>query len=71
MTRTQESGLFAAKQFGAEYQANPGSSRAEYLDASAHYFGQDKESFTDLTKEEKAACLQAFEKGIKAEKEFQ
>lgn len=56
---------------GAEYQANPGSSRREYLDNSAYYFGEDKETFADLSLEEKEICLNAFQAGIVAEKASQ
>jgi len=53
---------------GAEYQANPGSSMREYLDNSAYYFGEDKESFSDLSENEKAICRKAFNEGIAIER---
>lgn len=59
-------GEFAATQFGAGFQANPGSSRSEYLDSAAWYFG--KESFSQLTAEEKSACRGAFQVGINKER---
>lgn len=71
MKRSPTNGLIAAKQFGAEYQANPGSSRREYLDSSAYYFGEDKECFSDLSQEEKSALLKAFQEGINEEKSHQ
>jgi len=69
--RNHEMGIFAAKQFGAEFQANPGSSRKDYLDSSAYYFREDVESFSQLNDTEKAACLAAFNEGIDAERKFQ
>jgi len=66
--RNKDRGIFAAKQFGAEYQANPGSSRREYLDSAAYYFRQDVESFSQLTPEEREACQKAFREGIDAER---
>jgi hypothetical protein len=70
-TRSKERGIFAARQFGAEHQANPGSSRREYLDSSAYYFRDGVESFSQLTDEEKEACRSAFQKGVAAERLLQ
>jgi len=67
MKRCPENGPIAAKYMGAEYKANPGSSRREYLDNSAYYFGEDKESFSDLSEDEKAICRKAFNEGIAIE----
>lgn len=64
-----EKGVEAARYFGAEFQANPGSNRQEYLDSCANYFGKD--CFRDLGPKEKGACRDAFNAGIKAEKELQ
>lgn len=68
MKRCPENGPKAAKEMGAEHQANPGSSRREYLNDAAYYFGDDKEKFSDLSEEEKTACREAFEAGVAAEK---
>jgi len=69
--RNKERGIFAARQLGAEYQANPGSSRREYIDSAAYYFRDGVESFSDLTAEEKEACRTAFQEGIAAENKLQ
>jgi hypothetical protein len=66
--RGPERGAFAARQFGAEWVANPGSSRQEYLNDSAYYFGEDKEKFSDLSADEKAVCLREFNAGAAAER---
>jgi len=60
--RGMKEGIFAAEQFGAEFQANPGSSRFEYVESAAWYFG--KESFSELSQVEKIACRSAFVRGI-------
>jgi hypothetical protein len=60
-------GVFAARQFGAEFKANPGSSRMEYLNDAAWYFGEGK-TYSTLTAEEKAALLKAFAEGERAER---
>lgn len=62
-------GKFAARSFGAEYQANPGSSRTDYLNDAAWYFG--KEKISELNEEERKALYEEFAAGIKAEKEAQ
>jgi len=64
-----EEGIFAAKQFGAEFQANPGSSRQEYRENAAWYFG--KESVSELTTEEALALNTGFYEGIRREKSLQ
>lgn len=69
--RGMKEGAFAAHQFGAEHQANPGSSRNSYLNDSAFYFREGVESFAQLTDEEKAICRREFEAGIAAEKALQ
>jgi hypothetical protein len=69
--RNPEAGARAAHYMGAEYAANPGSSRMEYLDSAAWYFGSDKESRSDLTPEEKTILHREFQKGIEAERATQ
>ena len=71
MERNYEAGIKAAFQMGAEYQANPGSSRMEYINNAAWYFGPDKESQKDLTPEERDALRKAFREGQAAERELQ
>lgn len=56
---------------GAEYQANPGSSRREYLDSAAYYFGPDKEKVSDLNDEERVILFREFQAGKDAEKALQ
>jgi hypothetical protein len=63
-------GVFAARQFGAEFVANPGSSRMEYLNDAALYFGEGK-TYSTLTSEERQALQKAFAEGMKAEKDCQ
>ncbi len=69
--RNAKQGAFAARQMGAEFQANPGSSRGEYLDSSAFYFREGVESFSQLTDEEKTICRREFNAGIAQEKSLQ
>jgi len=64
-------GQRAAYNFGAEFQANPGSDMKEYKDNAAFYFRPDVEEFKDLTLEEKHALLTAFRQGREAEKALQ
>ncbi len=71
MKRCPENGPIAARAMGAEHQANPGSSRREYLDNAAYYFGEDKESFSDLSEEQKAICKSAFNEGIAIERSLE
>lgn len=71
MERNYEAGIKAARYMGAEYQANPGSSRMEYIDSAAWYFGPDKECQKDLTKEEREALHKAFREGQAAERDLQ
>lgn len=61
-----DEGVKAARYFGTEFQANPGSDMDEYLSDCASYFGFD--SFMEMPAKEKAACLAAFNEGIKAER---
>ena len=61
-----EKGRAAAYYFGAEYTANPGSSRLEYMSDCAFYYG--KERYSDLSLEEKNEIQQAFNEGCAAEK---
>jgi hypothetical protein len=53
-----EEGAKAAKSFG--------SSRMEYLESAAFYYG--KQSYRELSNEEKQACQAAFNAGVAAEK---
>jgi hypothetical protein len=64
-------GARAARQFGAELQANPGENRRDYLDSAAWYFREGVERFSQLTEEEKTICRTEFEAGIAAEKALQ
>lgn len=63
-------GVEAARYFGSEFQANPGSDKMEYLDAIADYFREDA-TWKDLTNKEKEAAKEAFRKGVEAEKRLQ
>ncbi len=56
---------------GAEYQANPGSSKPKYMDAAAYYFRDDVELLEDLTPEEKEILINEFNIGIDIEKKHQ
>lgn len=69
--KSKEAGARAARQFGAEYQANPGSSRMEYLDSAACYFREGVDRVKDLDKEESAILFREFKEGMKAERECQ
>jgi hypothetical protein len=69
--RNKEIGAKAAREMGAEYQANPGSSRIEYLNDSAYYFRDGVEKLSDLTPEEREICQREFAAGIAAEKACQ
>ena len=64
-----ENRRWCARQMGAEYQANPGSSRGEYLASAAFYYG--KETFAELSKEDRDDLLSGFNEGIRAEKALQ
>jgi hypothetical protein len=64
-------GAKAAFQFGAEYQANPGSSRMEYLDDAAKDFREGVETIADLSADEKKACFAEFNRGVETEKSLQ
>jgi hypothetical protein len=61
-----EKGRAAAYYFGAEYTANPGSSRMEYMNDCAFYYG--KERYRDLSMEERNEIQNAFNEGCAAEK---
>lgn len=69
--RNSEQGPKSARYMGAEWAANPGESRKEYLDSAAYYFGEDKETFYELSPDEKSACLTAFNEGVAAERALQ
>lgn len=64
-----DKGVRAARECGAEWQANPGESKSEYLNSAAFYFGKD--SFRELSPDERAACRNAFDEGVKAERKCQ
>jgi hypothetical protein len=64
-----EEGVRAARYMGTEFQANPGSSRREYLDSSAWYFGYD--TYAEMPDKERQACAESFNAGVKAERELQ
>ena len=70
-TRNEQAGAKAAFAFGAEYQANPGSSRREYLDSAAYYFGPDFEKVSDLSENQKEVLFREFQAGIAREKSLQ
>jgi len=65
-----EEGVEAARYFGSEYQANPGSDQLEYFDSIADYFRKDA-LWSDLSSKEKQAAREAFKKGVEAEKRCQ
>ena len=58
----------AAKEFGAEYQANPGSDRMEYLDSIAFYVREGVHFWKDLNQSEKIVLINEFNLGVEAEK---
>lgn len=62
-----DQGVFAARQFGAEFIANPGSSRMDYLNDAAFYFGEGK-TYSKLTPDERKALNKAFTEGEQAER---
>lgn len=59
-------GQEAARYFGAECEANPGSSWSDYAEDCASYYGKSK--WRDLTPDEKAEALAAFNAGRKDER---
>jgi hypothetical protein len=67
---TRAKALETARYFGAECQANPGSSFSEYASDIALRFGKGKE-WSDLTEEEKTAARAAFSQGREEEKALQ
>jgi acyl-CoA reductase-like NAD-dependent aldehyde dehydrogenase len=67
--RDLEEAVAAARYFGAEYQANPGSSRSEYMESIAMKLGQER--WFSLTPEQRRVCGNAFEEGRRAEKKLQ
>lgn len=58
-----------AREMGAEFQANPGSSRREYLDSAAYYFGWD--TYAEMPADAKLVCMNAFLDGVNAERALQ
>ena len=69
--RDFERGIKVAVSFGAECQANPGTSIKDYLEDMAFYSGDDDMVFNNLPKEQQNALIIEFNKGIKAEKKYQ
>lgn len=69
--RSFERGVKVAYSFGAECQANPGTSIKDYLEDLAFYSGDDDMVFKNLPKEHQNALIIAFNKGIEAEKKCQ
>jgi hypothetical protein len=67
---TKKRALETARYFGAECQANPGSSFSEYASDIALRFGKGKK-WSDLTKEEMAAARAAFSQGREEERALQ
>jgi hypothetical protein len=67
--RGKKEGASAARYFGSEYQANPGSSRRDYLNDSAWYFGVD--DYKKLSPEDREVCDREFAAGIAAERKLQ
>jgi hypothetical protein len=66
---TPESGLRNAKYFGAECQANPGSTFSEYKDDIAVYYGFN--FWDEMPKSIKDEAIQAFNEGKQQEKKLQ
>lgn len=58
--------LRAAKYFGAEYAANPGSSRLEYMESIALKMG--KKTWSELAFDDKRQFSRAFDEGVREEK---
>ena len=69
--RDFERGIKAAQYFGAECQANPGTSIKDYLKDMAFYSGDYDMIFKNLPKDQQNALIIAFNKGIEAEKVLQ
>lgn len=69
--RNFEKGKKVAYQFGAECQANAGTSIRDYLEDLAFYCGDDDMLFDNLPEEQRNALIIEFNKGIKAEKALQ
>jgi len=59
------SGEVAAFRFGAEWKRNPGSSRSDYMNDAAGYYGS--ECFADLSDTKKKELIAAFNAGAEAE----
>lgn len=69
--RSFEIGKRVSYQSGAEYQANPGTNRREYLNDSAIYFRKGVKTINDLTPRERTALMSEFNRGVAAEKKLQ
>lgn len=61
--------LQAARYWGAEFQANPGDARSEYLDSIAMKLG--KEQWSDISRDQRTILLKAFHEGMSAERALQ
>jgi hypothetical protein len=67
--RGREEGKRAARYFGAEYQANPGSDRLEYYESIAWYY--EKGSWAEMSDDERQEAIFEFNEGIKRERRAQ
>ena len=67
--RGREEGKVVAKYFGTEYQANPGSSRMEYYDSIAWYYGHEK--WSEMKDDERQEAAKLFEAGVRKEQKAQ
>lgn len=64
--------LAVARYMGAEYRANPGSSRRDYYDDIAWYFGIDgDDAWHKVPAEQKLELVKAFNGGAAAERKHQ
>jgi hypothetical protein len=66
VSRGFQEGVKAARYFGAEFQANPGSHKVDYLNDAADYFCKGA-TIKDLSTSERKALYEAFNAGMKAE----
>jgi len=64
-----DEGVRASRQLGAEFAANPGESRKEYVEDAAWYFGEGK-TYATLTEAEKTALSNSFAEGFAAERKL-
>ncbi len=68
MVSKLDDALRAARYWGAEFAANPGSSRSEYLQSIAMKLGKDR--WFDLPPEQRNPLMAAFNEGIRAERKL-